>query len=141
MTAPKPALPLPVDPPDLGPHAGYSHGVSSPAGRLVFTAGQIGSDGNGKIVGSGFAAQFDRALERVLAVVREAGGRAEQVVRLTIYVKDRAEYAASREAVGRAWRARMGRHYPAIALVVVKDLFEPGAKVEIEGTAVLPGEP
>ncbi|MCI0585828.1 MAG: RidA family protein [Planctomycetes bacterium] len=138
MIGPAPGLPAPINPPALGPHPGFSHGVASAPGRLVFVAGQIGADEAGKVVAGGFAAQFDRALERVLAVVLEAGGRPEHLVRLTIYVKDRGEYASAREAVGAAWRARLGRHYPAVALLEVADLLEPGARVEMEGTAVVP---
>ncbi|HET6203166.1 MAG TPA: RidA family protein [Planctomycetota bacterium] len=141
MTGPGPPLPAPINPPSLGPHPGFSHGIASPPGRLVFVAGQIGADSEGRLVAGDFAAQFDRALERVLAVVREAGGQAEHLARLTIYVKDRAEYAAAREAAGRAWRARLGRHYPAVTLVEVKDLLEPGARLEMEGTAVVPQAP
>ncbi len=130
-----------VDPPELGAPQGYSHGVLAPAGgRLLFVAGQIGKDGGGRIANDDFAAQFERALANVLAVVRVAGGEPEHVARLTIYVLDRREYAAARRAVGEGYRRLMGKHFPAMALLEVAGLYEPGAKVEIEATAVLPPE-
>jgi enamine deaminase RidA (YjgF/YER057c/UK114 family) len=128
-----------VEPAGFPPPRGYSHGVLAPAGgRLLFVAGQIGWDAEGKLVGDSFVAQFGRALANVAAVVRAAGGAPEHLARLTVYVTDRREYLADLAAVGEAYRAVMGRHYPAMALLEVSGLLEPGAKVEIEGTAVLP---
>ena len=128
-----------VEPPGFPPARGYSHGLLAPAGgRLLFVAGQIGWDAEGKLVGDTFLVQFARALANVAAVVRAAGGVPEHLARLTVYVTDRREYLADLAAVGEAYRAVMGRHYPAMALVEVSGLLEPGAKVEIEGTAVLP---
>ena len=89
-------------------------------------------------MGDGFAEQFGQALANVVAVVREAGGAPEHMVRLTIYVVDRREYLEALEEIGAAYRGIMGRHYPAMALLEVKALLEPRAKVEIEGTAALP---
>ena len=128
-----------VHPPGFPSPRGYSHGILAPAGgRLLFVAGQIGWDGDRRLVGEGFSAQFGKALENVLAVVRAAGGGPEHLARLTIYVSDREEYLAQLAAVGVAYRAVMGHHYPAMALVEVKALVDAGAKVEIEATAVLP---
>ena len=115
-------------------------GAVEPAGaRLLFVAGQIGWNENQQLVGDGFAEQFARALTNVVTVVQEAGGEPEHLARLTIYVVDRQEYLAALEEIGGAYRGIMGRHYPAMALVEVAALLEPGAKVEIEGTAALPG--
>jgi enamine deaminase RidA (YjgF/YER057c/UK114 family) len=128
-----------VDPPELGPPQGYSNGVLVPAGRqLLFVAGQVGWDARQRLVGDSFAAQFAQALANVLAVVRAAGGEPADVARLTVYVLDRGEYAASRRELGERWRELMGRHYPAIALVEVRGLLAPGARVEIEATAAVP---
>jgi enamine deaminase RidA (YjgF/YER057c/UK114 family) len=136
MTAP---FLTPVHPPGFAAPRGYSHGVLAPAGgRLLFVAGQVAWDQERRLVGEGFAGQFGRALENVVAVVRAAGGAPEHLARLTIYVTDRREYLAQLAAIGAAYRAVMGRHYPAMALVEVQALLEPGAVVEIEGTAVLP---
>jgi enamine deaminase RidA (YjgF/YER057c/UK114 family) len=128
-----------VNPASLGAPRGFSHGVLMRGGAVLFVAGQIGWDENQKIVEGGFAAQFDRALRNVLAVVSEAGGAPTDVGRLTIYVTQKREYLDAIKEVGVAYRAAMGAHYPAMALVEVTALLEPGAKVEIEATAVLDG--
>jgi enamine deaminase RidA (YjgF/YER057c/UK114 family) len=128
-----------VDPPELGSPRGYANGVCVPAGRrLLFVAGQIGWGREQKLVSADFAAQFAQALANVLAVVRAAGGGPEDVGHLTVYVVDRQEYVAARGELGRRWRELMGRHYPAMSLVEVRGLLEPGARVEIEGTAAVP---
>ena len=122
-----------VNPDELGRHTGFSHGVLGPAGgRVLFVAGQT-APGAGDLV-----AQFGAALERALAVVREAGGRPEDVARMTVYVTDMATYRAERPRLGGVWRAAMGPHYPAMALVEVRSLVDANAVVEIEATAVLP---
>lgn len=129
----------PINPAELGAPSGYSHGVLAPAGgRLLFVAGQIGWDAEHKLVGEAFVDQFPQALANVLSVVRSAGGGPEHVARLTLYVADRSEYSARLEEIGRVYRSLMGRHFPAMALVEVAALLEPGARVEIEATAVLP---
>jgi enamine deaminase RidA (YjgF/YER057c/UK114 family) len=129
---------LAVNPESLGAPKGYSNGILTPPGRFLFVAGQIAWDAEHRIVSADFARQFERALANVVAVVREAGGEPTHLARLTIYVTDRDAYLADLGGVGKAYRAVMGRHFPAMALVEVKALLEPGAKVEIEGTAVLP---
>ena len=121
---------------ELAAPRGYTHGVLA-SGRSLFIAGQIGWNARGQIVSHDFVEQFDQALANVLAIVREAGGTAESVARLTIYVTDKAEYLAAQGPIGARYRVRMGKHYPAMTLVEVKALLEDGAKVEIEGTAVL----
>jgi enamine deaminase RidA (YjgF/YER057c/UK114 family) len=127
-----------VNPEALGAPRGFNHGMLAPAGgRVLFVAGQTAGGSEGEIVGGGFVAQFERALERVLHVVSEAGGRPEDVGRMTVYVTDLAAYRGSLEALGEAWRRQLGRHYPAMALVEVRGLVDEGALVEIEATAVL----
>jgi enamine deaminase RidA (YjgF/YER057c/UK114 family) len=84
-------------------------------------------------------AQVERALDNLLVVLREAGGGPEHVVALRVYVRSADAWRKDARAIGSAWRARMGRWFPAMALVEVSRLFEPEALVEIEGTAVLPG--
>lgn len=122
---------------------GYADGMLAPAGsRILFVAGQIGhltSGGDRRLVGPGdFPAQFAQALRNVVAVVRAAGGAPEHVARVTLYVTDRRQYVAAREAIGASWREILGRHFPAMALVEVSGLLEPGALVEIEATAAIP---
>ena len=127
-----------INPESWGRPRGYAHGVLVPAGgRLLFIAGQIGWDERQRLVSADFVAQFDRALANLIAVVRAAGGTPAQLARLVIYVTDKREYRARTHELGACWRARMGQHYPAMALVEVKGLLEDGAKVEIEGIAVL----
>jgi enamine deaminase RidA (YjgF/YER057c/UK114 family) len=128
-----------VDPPGLARPSGYSHGILVPAGRrLLLVAGQVGWDAEQRLAPGGFVPQFARALANVLAVVRHAGGAPEDVARLTLYVADRRQYLAAVKQVGTEYRRLMGRHYPAMALVEVAALLEPGALVEIEATAAVP---
>ncbi len=107
-------------------------------GRLLAIAGQIAWDGEQRLVGEDFALQFGQALSNVVAVVQEAGGGPEDLAQLTLYVVDKAEYVAALKEVGAAYREHMGKHFPTMALVEVSGLLEPGAKVEIQGLAVLP---
>src|SRR5207253_1856996 len=122
-----------INPESLGAPRGYSNGVLTAAGgRLLFIAGQIACDEAQKIVSSDFVEQFDRALANVIAVVTEAGGSADQIARLVIYVTNKSEYSSRTTEVGERYRARMGRHFPAMVLVEVKSLLHDDAKVEIE---------
>ena len=128
-----------INPPSLGTPRGYSNGViAEQGGRLLFVAGQIGWNDQQQLAGEYLAAQFDQALANVLLVVTEAGGEPQHIVRLVIYVTDRDEYVSNTAAIGERYRNRMGKHFPAMALLIVKGLLEPRAKVEIEATAVLP---
>jgi enamine deaminase RidA (YjgF/YER057c/UK114 family) len=118
---------------------GYANGVAA-SGRLVLTAGQIGWDpATCEFASDDFAAQAEQALRNVAAVLREAGAAPEHLARLTWYVTDRDAYLAATREVGRAYREVFGRHFPAMAVVVVAGLLEPRAQVEIEATAVVPG--
>ncbi|HKS30124.1 MAG TPA: RidA family protein [Pyrinomonadaceae bacterium] len=127
-----------INPDALGRPRGYSNGVLAPAGgRLLFIAGQIAWDSEQRIVSQDFVEQFRQSLANLLAVVREAGGTPESIARLVVYVTDKAEYSARTAEIGERWRELMGRHFPAMALVEVKGLLEPGARVEIEGIAVI----
>ena len=123
-----------VNPDALGRPSGWNHGMLAPAGgRLLFVAGQTAPERGG-----GLVEQWAGALERVLEVVRAAGGEPEHIGRMTVYVIDRQTYLASLKPLGEVHRRLMGRHYPAMTLVQVQALLEPNAVVEIEATAVLP---
>jgi enamine deaminase RidA (YjgF/YER057c/UK114 family) len=126
-----------VNPESIGAPRGYSNGVLADGGQLLFIAGQIGWDQHQRITSDDLVAQFDRALTNVLTVVKEAGGKPEQIVRLVIYITDKNEYRARRKEVGERYRAHMGKHFPAMVLVEVKSLLDDKAKIEIEGIAVL----
>ncbi len=129
-----------VNPEALGAPKGWNHGLLAPKdGRLLFIAGQAGWRRGAPGEPPGFVDQFARALDQVLAVVKQAGGQPTDLARLTLYVTDLTAYRASPEALGQAWRARLGNHYPAMALVEVKGLVDHGALVEIEATAVIGG--
>ena len=116
---------------------GWSNGLSRrPAGGC--SSWPARRDGRATDVGEppAFAAQFARALDKVLAVVADAGGAPTDIARMTIYVTDSRRTATGLKPIGELWRARLGRHYPAMALVEVKGLVDRGAVVEIEATAV-----
>jgi len=117
---------------------GYSNGILVPTGRALFISGQIAWDKDARIVSADFATQFLQSLDNVIAVVRAAGGGTEHIVKLLAFVTDLDAYRAAQSAIGEGWRARMGKHYPAMSLVKVAGLLEPGALVEIEGVAMLP---
>lgn len=128
---------------------GYSHGVSSAGNRRVHIAGQTGTGkeagqtGTGDEAGDGvpggsFGAQFGRALERVVQVMTAAGGGAENITAIRLYITDLEAYNSAGRALGEAWKAHMGRNYPAMTLVVISGLINPHALVEIEAEGVLP---
>ncbi|HEY2530642.1 MAG TPA: RidA family protein [Xanthobacteraceae bacterium] len=116
---------------------GFANGVVA-EGRMVFLAGQIGWNAEQKFESEDFVVQARQALGNILALVEEAGGKAEHVTRLTWFVVDKQEYLSRLSDLGKAYRAVMGRHFPAMTLVQVAALLEEKAKVEIEATAVLP---
>ena len=117
---------------------GSANGVMA-TGRMLAIAGQVGWDPANAVptFPATFSEQFDRALENVVTVLREAGGRPEHLTRMTVYVTDKREYLAALADIGAAWRKHVGKHYPAMALVQVVALLEDRAKVEIEADAVL----
>lgn len=119
---------------------GYVNGIVA-RGSTLFVAGQVGWGPDGRFESDDFVEQFARALDNVLDVVRAAGGNPNDVVKMSIYVTDLDAYREGRAAIGDIWRARMGSHYPAMALVEVAGLLEPRALVEIEAIASLPEKP
>jgi enamine deaminase RidA (YjgF/YER057c/UK114 family) len=118
-----------VNPPELPDPKGFSHAVV--AGGTVYLAGQIGD-------GDTVVEQFDSAAAKLVTALRAAGGEPGDLVSLVVYVTDVDEYRASLSELGEVWRLHFGKRYPAMALVGVAALFEPEAKVELMGVAVLP---
>ena len=116
---------------------GYSNGISA-SGRMIVTAGVVGWDENESFPDYRLDGQFAQALRNTLAILAEDGAGPEHIVRMTCYITDRAEYLSQRDEIGAYWREIMGSNYPAMALVVVKELVEGAAKIEIETTAVVP---
>jgi enamine deaminase RidA (YjgF/YER057c/UK114 family) len=127
-----------VNPPGWPQPSGYSNGIVA-QGRYLAISGQIGWNERNELVSDDFFEQAAQALRNVVAVLRAAGGQPEHLVRLTWYIVDKDLYRASLRALGKAYKAIVGEHYPAMALVQVADLLEEGACVEIEATAILPG--
>jgi enamine deaminase RidA (YjgF/YER057c/UK114 family) len=117
-----------VNPPELPPPSGFSHAVV--AGNTVYLAGQIGE-------GETIAEQFDGAAGYLIKSLVAAGGTPEDLVSLQVFVTDLAEYRGSLPGLGKVWRKHFGRHYPAMGLFGVTELFDPAAKVELMGVAVL----
>ncbi|MEP7183902.1 MAG: RidA family protein [Betaproteobacteria bacterium] len=126
-----------LQPPGWAAPKGYSNGIAA-RGTLVFVGGQVGWDAEGRFAAADFAGQARQALANIVAVLAEAGGRPEHIVRMTWYVVDRREYVASYPALGAIYREIIGRHYPSMTAVEVSALIEDAAKVEIEATAVIP---
>jgi enamine deaminase RidA (YjgF/YER057c/UK114 family) len=116
---------------------GYANGVVA-SGRMLFIAGMIGWDSQGQFHSDDFAAQARQALQNIADVLKEAGGKPENIVRMTWYVTDKREYLAAGKEVGKAFREIIGAYNAAMTAVEVTALMEDRAKVEIEATAVLP---
>jgi len=128
-----------INPEEMGAPKGWTNGMLAPAGgRVLFVAGQDAAEPEGEVQTDDFVEQFDIALAKALVVVAASGGTARDIGRMTIFVTDLDAYRAGRSAIGTAWRARMGKNFPAMALVEVTRLVDPRALVEIEVTAVIP---
>ncbi|HZC05656.1 MAG TPA: RidA family protein [Ktedonobacterales bacterium] len=120
---------------------GFSHGVVTTGGRILWLAGQDASDAEGRIVAPGdLVAQLDQALHNLHAVVHEAGGQMTDIVKLSIFVADRDDYVAKQRELGIIWRRYFDDYYPALALFEVAGFYQSGALIEIEGFAALPEE-
>lgn len=116
---------------------GYANGIAA-QGTVVFVAGQVGWDAEQRFHSTEIAPQFEQALNNVLAVLAEAGGRPEHVCRITAFCCDREAYLAARPQLGRIWKSLMGAHYPAMSMIFVSDLLDHPGKIELEATAVIP---
>ena len=126
-----------INPGDLAQPSGFSHAIAATGGRLVFLAGQTGYATGGAIVGGGLVPQFEQALRNLLTALRAAGGAPTDLVSLTIYAVDLAEYRAQAREIGQAWRGLCSREYPAMAAVGVSRLWDTDALVEVQGIAVV----
>ena len=127
-----------LQPPGWARPKGFSNGIAVRGGTTVYIAGQVGWTAEERFEQKTFAGQFRQALMNIVAVLAQAGGRPEHLVRLTWYVIDKQEYLASLREVGAAYRELIGRHYPTMAVVQVTGLVEAEARLEIEATAVIP---
>ena len=125
-----------LQPPGWAAPKGYANGIAA-QGRQVFIAGQVGWNAQAQFESDDFVAQVEQALKNIVEVLAAAGCEPRHLVRLNWYVTDKTEYAARQSEIGIAYRRQIGRHFPAMTLVVVAGLLDPRAKVEIEGTAVI----
>ena len=128
-----------LHPQGWAPPVGYANGIAA-RGTVVLVAGQVGWDAAQKFHSADLVPQFEQALRNVLAVLAEAGGRAEHICRITAYCCDKSAYLAARPQLGRIWRSLMGKHFPAMSMIFVSDLLDAPGKIELEATAVIPEE-
>ena len=126
-----------INPSDLVAPKGYSHGAIG-TGRVLFIAGQTGIDKEENVVSDDLVAQFDQAMGNLASVLEAAGGKPEDIVKITLLVLDKNEYRERARDIGKAYRKHLGRHFPAMTLAEVKSLYEDTYKVEIEAVAILP---
>jgi enamine deaminase RidA (YjgF/YER057c/UK114 family) len=126
-----------LQPPGWARPRGYSNGIAA-AGRMIFVGGMVGWDADCQFQTDDFAGQVRQALQNILAVLAEGGGRPEHIARMTWYVVDKQEYMGAYKEIGQVYRELIGNHYPAMTAVEVAGLLEPRARVEIEVTAVVP---
>ena len=120
------------------PGRGFSHAAIAEQGRTVWVAGEVATDAEGNVVGDDFVSQFDRTLGNIVAVLEAAGAEPGHVVAMQIFVTNVSDYSEATTDLGPVYRRHFGRHYPAMALIGVAELVEPGAVVEIMATAVVP---
>lgn len=127
-----------VTPPSLARPRGFSHGIVTSGGRTLWLAGQDASDVEGHIVAPGdLVRQLDQVLHNLHAVVHEAGGQMTDIVKLTIFVRDRDQYVTKQRELGDVWKRYFGDYYPALALFEVSSFFQKEALIELEGVAVI----
>ena len=127
-----------INPSTLPRPCGFSHGILVTGGRLLFLAGQTGSDATGRIVAPGdLVAQYEQTLRNLKAVVEAAGGKMQDITQITIFIRDRDDYLAHLKPLGQVHRSFFGNYYPATALFEISRFFQDEALLEIEGLAVL----
>jgi len=126
-----------LQPPGWRAPVGYANGISA-TGRIVFVAGQVGWNAEQKFESEDLVPQFRQALENIVAVLAEAGGKPEHICRMTAFCIDKPAYLAGRRELGRIWKSLIGDHYPAMSMIFVADLLDTPAKIELEATAVVP---
>ena len=128
-----------INPPHLAPPYGFNHGILVSGGSLLFLAGQDASDGSGAIVAPGdLLGQFEQVMRNLTAVVEAAGGAAQDIVKLNIFVRSRDKYVSSLGELGVIFKRYFAGHYPTFALFEVAGFFQPEALIEMEGMAVIP---
>lgn len=127
-----------VNPSSMAAPAGFSHAVVTTPGRTIYLGGQTAQRGDGSIVGETLVEQFEHAAGNLAAVLDACGARPHHLAALTVYTTRVGEYRESLSGIGKAYRRRLGRHYPAMALFGVTELFDPAFLIELVGVAVVP---
>ena len=117
---------------------GYSNGILAGEGRMLFLAGQVGWTPEEKFASDKLVPQFEQALKNIVAIVEKAGGKREDICKMTCFCKDRDQYLSVRGELGQIWKTIMGKHYPCMSMIFVTDLLDHPAVIEIEATAVIP---
>ena len=131
-----------LNPAGLAPPTGFNHGIITTGGRLLFLAGQTASDSTGQIVVLGdLVRQYEQTLHNLQAVLEMAGGNMQNIVKMTIFVKNRDDYLAHLKPLGQVHRRFFGTYYPAAALFEISRFYQDEALVEIEGIAALDPAP
>lgn len=117
---------------------GYSNGILAASGRTLYMAGQVGWNVEEKFESEWLIPQFRQALLNIRTIVEKAGGKVEDICKMTCFCKDRNQYLASRKELGQVWKDIMGNHYPCMSMIFVVDLLDHPALIEIEAIAVIP---
>ncbi len=129
-----------INPPALARPSGFSHGVLVTGGRILFLAGQTGTNAEGQLVASDLVGQYEQTLRNLQAVVEAAGGTMQDIVKINMFVKDRDDYLANLKPMGKVHQAFFGKYYPATALFEISRFFQDGILIEIEGVAMIGAE-
>ncbi len=133
-----PKLMTAVNPPALVKAHGYSHGFEVQGGKTLYMAGQVATDRDGNVVGTGdLVAQFRQVCENLKALVTARAGQMTDIVKLNIYVLSKDDYKAKVKEIGGVYREYFGKHFPAMTLAEVKGLYDDDCAIEIEGIAVI----
>ena len=127
-----------LNPAWLPPAVGFAHAVIPTPGLLLFLGGQTGHRPDGTLAGDSLVEQLEQACRNVVEALAAAGGGPQHLVSMQIFVTDAEEYRSRLGEIGEIWRSHFGRHYPALALLEVKGLLDPEAKIELMGVAVVP---
>lgn len=117
---------------------GYSNGILAAKGRTLFMAGQVGWTPEEKFESDKLVPQFEQALKNIVTIVKEAGGKPEDICKMTCFCTDREQYLESRKELGKIWKEIIGNHYPCMSMIFVVDLLDHPAIIEIEATAIIP---
>jgi enamine deaminase RidA (YjgF/YER057c/UK114 family) len=126
-----------INPASLAQPSGFSHGVLVTGGRMLFLAGQTGTNTEGRLAASDLVGQYEQTLRNLQTIVEAAGGSMQDIVKINIFVKDRDDYLAQLKPLGKVHQAFFGKYYPATALFEISRFYQDGILVEIEGVAMI----